>query len=134
MSGRPRILVIDDDLASRYVLKRWLGDRCAVDEAASGHDGLRMAASKPDAICLDLVMPDLTGFEVIEQLKADDATRDIPVVVYTALVLGADDRARLGAAAAILCTSTSSRVADRAAIEDALVKAGVAIPVEDHHG
>jgi signal transduction histidine kinase/ActR/RegA family two-component response regulator len=134
MSGRPRILVIDDDLASRYVLKRWLGDRCAVDEAASGQDGLRMAASKPDAICLDLVMPDLTGFEVIEQLKADDATRDIPVVVYTALVLGADDRARLGAAAAILCTSTSSRVADRAAIEDALVKAGVAIPVEDHHG
>ena len=48
-------------------------------------------------------------------------------------VLGANDRARLGTAAAILRKSTSSRVADRAAIENALVKAGVAIPVEDGH-
>jgi signal transduction histidine kinase/ActR/RegA family two-component response regulator len=134
MPGRPRILVIDDDLASRYVLRRWLGGRYIVDEAASGHDGLELAAGKPDAIFLDVVMPDLTGFEVIEQLKASDATRDIPVVVYTALVLGTNDRVRLGAAAAILRKSTSSRVADRAAIEDALVKAGVAIPVEDNHG
>lgn len=78
-------------------------------------------------------MPDLTGFEVLEQLKADPATRDIPVVVYTALVLGANDRQRLGAAAAILRKSTSSRVADRAAIEDALVQAGIAIPMEAHH-
>jgi CheY-like chemotaxis protein len=132
--GLPRILVIDDDLASRYVLRRWLAGRYLIDEAASGHDGLRLAASRPDAIFLDVVMPDLTGFEVIERLKAADATRDIPVVVYTALVLGTNDRARLGAAAAILRKSTSSRVADRAAIEDALVKAGVAIPVEDSHG
>ncbi|HET7504913.1 MAG TPA: ATP-binding protein [Kofleriaceae bacterium] len=131
--GQPRVLVIDDDLASRYVLKRWLGGRYIVDEAASGHEGLRMAQARPDAIFLDVVMPDLTGFEVIEKLKAIDTTRDIPVVVYTALVLGANDRARLGAAAAILRKSTSSRVADRAAIEDALVKAGVAIPVEDRH-
>jgi CheY-like chemotaxis protein len=134
MPGRPRILVIDDDLASRYVLRRWLGGRYIVDEAATGHDGLRLAAGKPDAIFLDVVMPDLTGFEVIEQLKAAPATRDIPVVVYTALVLGSHDRVRLGAATAILRKSTSSRVADRVAIEDALVKAGVAIPVEDSHG
>jgi signal transduction histidine kinase len=134
MPGQPRILVIDDDLASRYVLRRWLGGRYLVDEAASGQDGLRLAASKPDAIFLDVVMPDLTGFEVIEKLKADDATRDIPVVVYTALVLGTNDRARLGTAVAILRKSTSSRVADRAAIEDALVRAGVAIPVEVSHG
>jgi signal transduction histidine kinase len=131
--GVPRILVIDDDLASRYVLRRWLGGRYAIDEAASGQEGLRMAADHPDAIFLDVVMPDLTGFEVIEKLKAAATTRDIPVVVYTALALGANDRARLGAAAAILRKSTSSRVADRAAIEDALVKAGVAIPVEDSH-
>lgn len=132
--GLPRILVIDDDLASRYVLRRWLGGRYVVDEATCGQDGLRLAADRPDAIFLDVVMPDLTGFEVIERLKAAEATRDIPVVVYTALVLGANDRERLGAASAILRKSTSSRVADRAAIEDALVKAGVAIPVEDRHG
>ncbi len=132
--GQPRILVIDDDLASRYVLRRWLGARYLVDEAATGQEGLRMAASRPSAIFLDVVMPDLTGFEVIEKLKSAGATRDIPVVVYTALVLGANDRARLGAAAAILRKSTASRVADRVAIEDALVKAGVAIPAEDSHG
>jgi signal transduction histidine kinase len=133
-AGQPRILVVDDDLASRYVLRRWLADRYLVEEADSGNAGLRLAETRPDAIFLDVVMPDLTGFEVLERLKADPATCDIPVVVYTALVLGVHDRARLGTAAAILRKSTSSRVADRAAIEDALVKAGVAITLEDSHG
>ncbi|HSK03190.1 MAG TPA: hypothetical protein VK932_18185 [Kofleriaceae bacterium] len=53
--------------------------------------------------------------------------------MYTALVLGANDRERLGGAVAILRKSTASRVADRAAIEDALVRAGVAIPMESAH-
>ena len=132
--GQPRILVIDDDLASRYVLRRWLGERYLVDEAVNGHDGLRLAQARPAAIFLDVVMPDLTGFEVLERLKADPATCDIPVVVYTALGLGTNDRARLGAAVTILRKSTSSRVADRAAIEDALVQARVAISMEDRHG
>jgi CheY-like chemotaxis protein len=132
--GQPRILVIDDDLASRYVLRRWLGERYTVEEAVNGQDGLRLAVSRPDAIFLDVVMPDLTGFEVIEKLKADPMTCNIPIVVYTALVLGTNDRARLGAAVTILRKSTSSRVADRAAIEEALVQAGVAIPLEDRHG
>jgi len=127
--GQPRVLIVDDDRASRYVLKRWLDDRYQVEEASTGQDGLRQAATRPDAIFLDIVMPDLTGFEVLERLKADSATRDIPVVVYTALSLGARDRARLDGAVSILRKSTSSRVADRAAIEDALVKAGVATTV-----
>jgi signal transduction histidine kinase len=131
--GRPRILVIDDDVASRYVLRRWLTGRYRIDEAETGQEGLRLAAEHPAAIFLDVVMPDLTGFEVLERLKAEPSTKDIPVVVYTALVLGANDRERLGAATAILRKSTASRVADRAAIEDALVRAGIAIPVEAPH-
>jgi signal transduction histidine kinase/ActR/RegA family two-component response regulator len=135
-SGQPRVLVIDDDVASRYVLRRWLGERFRVEEAESGAEGLRLANTLPDAIFLDVVMPDLTGFEVLERLKANEVTREIPVVVYTALVLGNSDRARLGAAAAILRKSTSSRVADRAAIEEALVRAGLASPavIETTHG
>jgi CheY-like chemotaxis protein len=78
-------------------------------------------------------MPDLTGFEVLERLKADAGTQQIPIVVYTALVLGTSDRARLGAASAILRKSTASRVADRAAIEDALVCAGIALTMESSH-
>jgi signal transduction histidine kinase/ActR/RegA family two-component response regulator len=132
--GQPSVLIVDDDRASRYVLKRWLDDRYQVVEAHNGQDGLRLAATRPDAIFLDIVMPDLTGFEVLERLKTDPVTRDIPVVVYTALGLGVHDRERLGAAVSILRKSTSSRVADRAAIEDALVKAGVATTVEDSHG
>jgi signal transduction histidine kinase len=129
-TGRPRILVIDDDLASRYVLARWLADRYEVEEAPSGQAGLALAASGPDVIFLDVIMPDLTGFEVLERLKADPATTGIPVIVYTALTLGTNDRERLGAATAILRKSTASRVADRVAIEDALVKAGIATPME----
>lgn len=135
-AGQPRVLVIDDDVASRYVLRRWLEARYRVEEADSGALGLELAATRPAAIFLDVVMPDLTGFEVLEKLKANPATRAIPVVVYTALVLGTSDRERLGAAAAILRKSTSSRVADRAAIEEALVRAGLAAPatLETSHG
>lgn len=133
-SGQPRILIVDDDLPSRYVLRRWLASRYEVAEAGNGQDGLRLAASRPDAIFLDVVMPDLTGFEVLERLKSDPATRDIPVVVYTALTLGVHDRARLGDAISILRKSTASRLADRAAIEEALVKAGVAFTGENRHG
>lgn len=128
LAGEPRVLVIDDDSSSRYVLARWLGDRYRVEEASCGAAGIELAATRPDAIFLDVVMPDLSGFEVLERLKADATTRDIPVVVYTALSLGANDRARLRGAVAILHKSTSSRVADRAAIEDALIKAGIAMP------
>ena len=135
-AGQPRVLVIDDDIASRYVLRRWLEARFRVEEAETGTLGLELAATRPAAIFLDVVMPDLTGFEVLEKLKANPATREIPVVVYTALVLGTSDRERLGAAAAILRKSTSSRVADRAAIEEALVRAGLAAPatLETTHG
>jgi signal transduction histidine kinase/ActR/RegA family two-component response regulator len=129
-----RILIIDDDVASRYVLRRWLEPRYQVLEADSGVDGLRLAATAPDAIFLDVVMPDLTGFEVLERLQASEATRPIPVVVYTALVLGSNDRARLHHAVAILRKSTASRVADRAAIEDAMVAAGVARAGEASRG
>ncbi len=125
-AGELRVLVIDDDIASRYVLARWLSPRYRVEEAASGVEGLTCAATQPDAIFLDVVMPDITGFEVLDRLKADAATRDIPVVVYTALTLGANDRIRLAAATAILRKSTASRVADRAAIENALLAAGLA--------
>lgn len=131
---RLKILVIDDDEASRYVLRRWLEDRFVIVEASCGHDGIaRAVAVRPDAIFLDVVMSDLSGFEVLDRLKADPSTSSIPVVVYTALTLGSNDRARLGRAAAILRKSTASRVADRSAVEAALVSAGIATSLEQAH-
>ncbi len=129
--GQPHLLIIDDDEASRYVLRRWLAGRYRISEALGGVEGLRAAASdRPDAIFLDVVMPDLTGFEVIERLGADPKTAGIPVIVYTSLALGIADRKRLARAAALVRKSTASRVADRSAIERALLDAGVAIPLE----
>jgi signal transduction histidine kinase/ActR/RegA family two-component response regulator len=135
IAGQPRILIIDDDEASRYVLHRWLAERYRVVEAVSGHEGLRLAApaagaaERPDAIFLDVLMPDLTGFEVLERLKEAPATAGIPIIVYTSLALGTADRKRLDRAVAIVRKSTVSRIADRTAIEEALVKAGLALHV-----
>jgi CheY-like chemotaxis protein len=74
-------LIIDDEEADRYVLKGLLTaeGRFAILEAASGEEGLRQAREeRPDVIFLDLVMSDMTGFEVHERLKSDNATKGIP--------------------------------------------------------
>lgn len=56
-----------------------------VQGAAGGAEGIKKArAMLPDLVLLDLMMPDLDGWEVYQQMKADEATRDIPVIVVTA--------------------------------------------------
>lgn len=99
-----RILIVDDDEAARYVLCQFLSSAgFQVEEAASGGEGLERARREPpDAILLDLQMPDLDGYELMEELDAEPRTREIPVVVVTSAVLGAKERARLGRARAII--------------------------------
>jgi DNA-binding response OmpR family regulator len=56
-----------------------------VTGANGGREGLRMVREKhPDLVLLDLMMPDMDGWEVYQQMKADEATRSIPVIVVTA--------------------------------------------------
>jgi CheY-like chemotaxis protein len=58
---------------------------CHVDTALGGQAGLEKAASlSPDLILLDIMMPDLDGWQVLQRLKSGEATRDIPVVIFTA--------------------------------------------------
>jgi signal transduction histidine kinase/CheY-like chemotaxis protein len=92
-----RVLIVDDNEGSRYVLRQLLPDRqCAVSEAASGAEGLRLArAERPDLILLDLVMPDMNGLEVLDRLRADSATAELPVVVVTAKRLSAEEQSVL---------------------------------------
>jgi signal transduction histidine kinase/CheY-like chemotaxis protein len=80
-----RILVVDDDEATRYVLRRALeGESFEVVEAPAGEEGLRQAATRrPDLIILDLQLPGISGPEVLDRLKDDPSTREIPVVIYT---------------------------------------------------
>ncbi|MFN7224713.1 MAG: diguanylate cyclase [Paracoccaceae bacterium] len=98
-----KILIIDDVATNRIVFKVKLGAaRYHPFMAAGGIDGLRMARKeRPDLILLDLMLPDLSGIEVLRQLRDDPVTRDIPVIVVSssasiddrlqALEAGADD-------------------------------------------
>jgi CheY-like chemotaxis protein len=118
-----RVLVVDDEEVCRYVLRQHLiAPRNVISEAASGADALRMARSEhPDVICLDLRMPDLGGDEVLRQLKADPATRDIPVVVVTSMAMNDADRRALGELAAdVLSKDSVSRERALAAVDAAI--------------
>jgi signal transduction histidine kinase/CheY-like chemotaxis protein len=127
-----RLLIIDDDEADRYVLRSVLRDLpFTVAEASNGEEGLRRAREeRPNAIILDLVMPGLTGFEVLDRLKEEPVTADIPVIVLTSKMLDAADHRQLARrAAAVLSKASKSRRAARAALRDALTRAGIAMEV-----
>jgi signal transduction histidine kinase/CheY-like chemotaxis protein len=95
------VLVIDDDEVSRYVARQAVGPGLVVTEAADGQTGLQLARRlRPCVILLDLRMPGMDGFAVLRELKAQDYTRNIPVIVVTSVTLSPEDRAILGAQAA----------------------------------
>jgi PAS domain S-box-containing protein len=91
------VLVVEDDPDVRAVLRRMLeGDRWSVMEAAHGRAALeRMAQRVPDLILLDLMMPEMNGFEFLDALRERAAWRGVPVVVITAKDLTEEDRRRL---------------------------------------
>jgi signal transduction histidine kinase/CheY-like chemotaxis protein len=95
----PVALIVDDDPVSRYVARQRLEEiGCAVSEAEGGIEGIARARhERPDVILLDLVMPDRTGFEVLDVLSAEEDTRDIPVVVLTSKQVDDSERRRLAA-------------------------------------
>jgi CheY-like chemotaxis protein len=99
-----RILIIDDNESDRYLWRRQLSEPSfLVSEAYDGLEGLRKAREqKPALIMLDLNMPGMSGFEVLERLKAEESTRKIPVVICTSRVLTSTERNQLtGKAAAV---------------------------------
>lgn len=122
-----QILIIDDDEISRYLLKGVLASGSyRLMEARGGNEGLRFAReNKPDLIILDLSMPDLSGFEVLDQLKRDPETQHIPVVIYTSQRLESGERERLQAAADIVPKETQSRELTEARFAEALLRAGL---------
>ncbi len=87
MSGRRRILLVDDEVGVTRLLKLSLeatGDY-QVRVENSGKAGLLAAQQfRPDVILLDVLMPDMTGHEVLERLEEDAVLRDIPVLYLTA--------------------------------------------------
>jgi PAS domain S-box-containing protein len=90
----PTILVVDDTEAERYFVSRVLRKAgFEVREGSSGGDAIRLAREQPDLITLDVRLPDINGFEVCRRLKADPATRDIPVLHISASYTSAESKA-----------------------------------------
>jgi two-component system, cell cycle response regulator len=87
MDKRATILIVDDEPFNIDTLEQELADLgYATVSAANGREALaQVAATSPDLILLDVMMPEMDGFEVLTQLKAGDSYRDIPVVIVSAL-------------------------------------------------
>jgi signal transduction histidine kinase/DNA-binding response OmpR family regulator len=91
------VLVVEDDTPTREVIKRALErDGWSVSEADNGRRGLLSVARQvPDLIVLDLMMPEMDGFEFVAELRKSESGRRIPVVVVTAKEITEEDRRRL---------------------------------------
>jgi CheY-like chemotaxis protein len=96
-SEKVQVLVVDDEEANLDLMEGLLKPAgFGVIRAGGGKEGIELAKSQvPSLILLDLMMPEVTGFDVVEALRAEEATRAIPIMVLTAKVLTADDKKAL---------------------------------------
>jgi signal transduction histidine kinase len=130
-SGRDAILIIDDDEIARYLLRGAIGpERFAYIEASSGSEGVRVAHDqKPRLIFLDLRMPNMDGFAVLDALKADPVTKDIPVAIHTSQRLQPWEKERLTQhAVGFVDKELLHQPPGRATVEEILTHAGMVTP------
>ncbi len=113
--ARPtRLLLVEDDPVQRERVRSWLeGRQWSVREAANGREALaRLQDDKPDVILLDLMMPEMDGFQVVAALQKEADWRDIPVIVITARDLDSGDRQRLNSGVQSVLVKQTFRPAD----------------------
>jgi CheY-like chemotaxis protein len=126
-AGAPgSVLVVEDDEEQRQFVCESLGARgWRVREAANGRLALdAVAAELPDVILLDLMMPEMDGFELVAALQAKAAWREIPVVVVTALDLTAEDRRQLDGGVKQILSKNAFPLAELMARVCALLETG----------
>jgi CheY-like chemotaxis protein/signal transduction histidine kinase/HAMP domain-containing protein len=94
---RRRLLVVEDNKAEQMSIGELLGyDDIEIVNAATGVEALTTLREQPcDCVVLDLRLPDMSGFDVLEQMRGDDALSDVPVVVFTGRELSAEEDAQL---------------------------------------
>jgi CheY-like chemotaxis protein len=87
MTGMAKVFIVEDDpLMLRMYQKIFTFEKYEVDTAGDGEEALtKIAASNPTIILLDVMMPKMNGLQVLERLKADPVTRNIPVIMLTNL-------------------------------------------------
>ena len=85
ISINKKVLVVEDSRVARIVLCKFLKDHgYDVLEAANGRSALaQLALESPDLVILDLILPDIDGYEIFNNMKDDERTRDIPVIILT---------------------------------------------------
>lgn len=84
---RPQVLIVDDQPENIEVLGETLASLCDIGFALSGPEGLaQVAAHRPDLILLDVMMPGMNGYQVLEHLRSDPHSRDVPVIFVTARI------------------------------------------------
>jgi PleD family two-component response regulator len=87
--NRPcKILIVDDESANLTLLRHILAEEpdYAIFAATSGEEALKLVANNPpDLILLDIILPGISGFEVLRALKDDPATKEIPVIIITGI-------------------------------------------------
>jgi CheY-like chemotaxis protein len=96
--GSHQVLVVDDHAGDRHLLRRMIESQGGynVIEATTGEEAISVVEQlRPHVVILDLMMPDVDGFAVLECIKANEATRSIPVIVVTAKELTEKERRRL---------------------------------------
>ena len=96
-SGTRHLLIVDDNDVSRYILKEILDQPwLALTEARNGNEALHaLQEAIPDAMILDLLMPDISGFEVLRRIREQAETQKLPVLIYTSKVLTESDKSQL---------------------------------------
>jgi signal transduction histidine kinase/CheY-like chemotaxis protein len=122
-AGSKSVLLIDDDETFRYVMRQIVGNETRYEfmEADGGEEGLRLARErKPDVIVLDLQMPAVDGFTVLQQLAADDRTNDIPIVISTSMTIDGSLRSRLPEHVRLISKNAISRESVSSFLRDAV--------------
>lgn len=89
MNRKPLLLIVDDEPTNLHVLVESLGNDYLIKAATNGIDAIQIAqdADKPDLILLDVMMPEMNGYEVCKALKENETTKDIPVIFVTSMGL-----------------------------------------------
>ncbi|MDR1654666.1 MAG: response regulator [Treponema sp.] len=120
------ILAVDDEGANLIVLNRILSPEYSLYTAKSGTVALRLAGeNRPDLILLDILMPDINGFEVLAALKENPSTQDIPVIIITGLDNADDEETGFSLGAADYITKPFKPVVVRARVKTQIKNAAL---------
>jgi signal transduction histidine kinase/CheY-like chemotaxis protein len=132
--GRAEVVVVDDDEATRDVLRRTLvKEGWTVAEAEDGYEALALierSTPPPAVVVLDLIMPGMDGFQVLEAIRRSEAWRDVPVVVVTAKDLTRDEIVWLRTNAEEVFQKSSYKRRELIAVVHDLIARGVSVAGE----